>query len=684
MKRRLLINLLSAVAILFFWEAGFSRNLLVNGYMESRTAATTIAKNIDGVQSGSSADIYVVTEDNAGNLQSSPVKLPSATTGSRSLTINNPQPNTSYNIGDTIKIEWTSANIDSLLIGIYPVSAGLTAAFVTAGPVAAADGSYNMVVPGEAKVGNYGLILWDLSDTTFKKTMSPFTITDNRTLHLTVPKAGDSIYSGDSVVFRWTSAHVDSVYIAIRSKVHPQDGIFIVTIKPGSDFDHPIPQAVLASRGYYGFQVPNDADADTLTVYLIDASSNMQFYDSVQPVYLIDTTPPKIKYLTPPPGYQDFPATSGISVQFDSEIVPGTGQLHVKKADGTTVTDIPVSNLHFRGYGNGSYGDGFNIWPNELQLIPGQSYYIEMDSALVKDTQGRPFAGLKGNYWNFTVAGATLYFSEYIEGSGNNKALEIYNPTDHTVSLDNYSIAGSDDGQGFKMDSADMYYFPQGTVLRPGTVFVLANSGADTSILKVANDTLASNEDGYVCSFNGNDARVLIQKIGNNGMAWIDQIGNGNENPAGGGWDVAGVTDATIGHTLLRKASVKMGTTDWGSSAGSDAGNSQWIVESKNYFDNIGLPTSAVTGISNNTLAENISIYPNPGNGQLNINLNNTFKGSVTVRVMDMTGRVVYRFVFKNVMNQRLPVDISNEPSNLYFISISDTHNMVVKKFMKR
>jgi len=43
MKRKLLVNLLSAVAILFFWQAGFSRNLLANGGMESRADANTPA-----------------------------------------------------------------------------------------------------------------------------------------------------------------------------------------------------------------------------------------------------------------------------------------------------------------------------------------------------------------------------------------------------------------------------------------------------------------------------------------------------------------------------------------------------------------------------------------------------------------------------------------------------------------
>ena len=34
-----------------------------------------------------------------------------------------------------------------------------------------------------------------------------------------------------------------------------------------------------------------------------------------------------------------------------------------------------------------------------------------------------------------------LFFSEYVEGWANNKALEIYNPTPNTIDLSNYSIS---------------------------------------------------------------------------------------------------------------------------------------------------------------------------------------------------------------------------------------------------
>ncbi len=501
------------------------------------------------------------------------------------------------------------------------------------------------------------------------------TVKDARQLTWTNPKPGDTYYDGDSVVFRWTSENVDSVLIAAKGK--HDNGYFFLTVKGNPGSDNSVLAPVLASQGYFGLRIPPDASADTLAFYLFDAADTT-FYTVVQPIYLKDTIPPTVRGLTPNPGSSDFPASAPISVVFSEDIVVGTGQLHIMKSDGTEVEDIGASKLNFQG-------DNFYFIPNP-QLVSGQSYYIEMDAGLVKDPSGNKFAGLSGKSWSFTVATATLYFSEYVEGSSNNKALEIYNPTDHTVSLDNYMIASNYNGNSFKMDSADLYYFPKGAQLASGKVFVLANSGAVSAVLAVANDTLKYNEGGYVCAFNGNDARVLIRKLSNSDWAWIDEIGQGGVNP-GTGWDVAGVTAATKDHTLLRKANVKMGTTDWGTSAGSDSTNSQWIVKPKNYFTNLGKPTPQgdTTGISNISLASQIKLYPNPGNGQFHISLNNAIKGEVRVRIMDITGRVVYERAFSNVTtNQTLYVDISNEPSNLYFISIRDAQNTVVKKFMKR
>lgn len=174
-----------------------------------------------------------------------------------------------------------------------------------------------------------------------------------------------------------------------------------------------------------------------------------------------------------------------------------------------------------------------------------------------------------------------IFFSEYIEGSGNSKALEIYNASETAVDLSEYTIRSSYNGNGW---NSDYYSFPEGAVLQPGDVYVIANSGADQAILDVADEQLAYNDGGYVVSFNGNDARGLFR----NGLL-VDVIGVPDEDPGTDkGWSVAGTDDATINHTLIRKPAVVTGNADWSSSAGTTVSRSEWTVYDLDVFDYLG------------------------------------------------------------------------------------------------
>ena len=52
-----------------------------------------------------------------------------------------------------------------------------------------------------------------------------------------------------------------------------------------------------------------------------------------------------------------------------------------------------------------------------------------------------------------------------------------------------------------------------------------------------------------------------------------------------------GVTNATKDHVLVRKASVQVGNVDWGTSAGTTADDSEWIVLDIDTWDNLGSHT---------------------------------------------------------------------------------------------
>ncbi|MFN8134983.1 MAG: lamin tail domain-containing protein [Bacteroidales bacterium] len=112
-------------------------------------------------------------------------------------------------------------------------------------------------------------------------------------------------------------------------------------------------------------------------------------------------------------------------------------------------------------------------------------------------------------------AQSDLFFSEYIEGSGNNKALEIYNPTNQTINLSNYYILRFSNGSStFDGGGATRL---QGT-LAPYKTFVFVNGQTTSTSSSPACDPLlqamANQLDGIYPAptyMNGNDAMALVK-----------------------------------------------------------------------------------------------------------------------------------------------------------------------------
>jgi predicted extracellular nuclease len=142
-------------------------------------------------------------------------------------------------------------------------------------------------------------------------------------------------------------------------------------------------------------------------------------------------------------------------------------------------------------------------------------------------------------------AATELFFSEYVEGSSNNKALEIFNGTGAPVNLgtQGYNVQMFFNGNPVSTLTINL----SGTVAS-GDVFVLAQSAANATILAQADQT---NGSGW---FNGDDAVVLRK-----GTTVIDSIGQAGFDP-GTEWGT-GLT-STADNTLRRKAGVDAGDTN--------------------------------------------------------------------------------------------------------------------------
>ena len=171
---------------------------------------------------------------------------------------------------------------------------------------------------------------------------------------------------------------------------------------------------------------------------------------------------------------------------------------------------------------------------------------------------------------------ADLFISEYVEGSSNNKAIEIFNGTGAAVDLSNYSMKLASNGSPTWSTTNSVTL--SGT-LANNDVFVIANAQANPTILGVADMTHT------VTYFNGNDCLGLFH-----GDTLIDIIGVLGTDP-GTAWPVAGTDGATLNHTLIRKPEVDSGNTDWIAGAGTNMDNSEWIVHPQDYVDDLGSHT---------------------------------------------------------------------------------------------
>ena len=177
-----------------------------------------------------------------------------------------------------------------------------------------------------------------------------------------------------------------------------------------------------------------------------------------------------------------------------------------------------------------------------------------------------------------------LFFSEYAEGSSNNKYVEIYNPSSTTVNLNNYQIKGTNNGSAWG-DNGDRELALGGN-LAANSVYIICSDAADPAIIAKADLALPYESPVH---YNGNDAIAIFGIDGSGNFSIImDVIGNLTDPGTGNGWSVAGTENATMDHTLVRKSSISKGNTNWENSAGTSASDSEWEVKDVDDWTSLG------------------------------------------------------------------------------------------------
>ena len=276
-----------------------------------------------------------------------------------------------------------------------------------------------------------------------------------------------------------------------------------------------------------------------------------------------------------------------------------------------------------------------------------------------------------------------LFFSEYVEGPGNNNGVEIYNPSTSTFDLSAYTVNRYGNGASSSPDTWAL----SGSIA-PGQTITIGNGQTDSvwvqTYWSLPVDSVFFSACDLTCSgiyptpfyFNGDDA-ITLEKDG----GILDIIGKVGEDP-GSAWTddaTAGYTDANGGtwwtkrQTLVRKSSVKKGVTmnpivfnptlEWDSLpdatySGLGSHNCDCITS---------------TNIQNSSNSSYV-VYPNPANAGDNISIS-TFENIKKIKLYSIEGK---QFVV-NPINSKNFLVRSNElkPGNYILKILFESGNTV-------
>lgn len=167
------------------------------------------------------------------------------------------------------------------------------------------------------------------------------------------------------------------------------------------------------------------------------------------------------------------------------------------------------------------------------------------------------------------AASGDLLISEYIEGSSNNKALEVYNPSTAAVDL---AASGYALQVFFNGSASAGLTVPLAGTIAPDEVFVFAHASSGAAILAQADQTTSSG------LFNGDDAVALAK----NGTI-VDVFGQVGVDP-GSEWGTA--LTSTADNTLRRAADTCVGDVTANDAFDPAAG---WTGLATDTFDGLGV-----------------------------------------------------------------------------------------------
>jgi endonuclease I/chitodextrinase len=354
----------------------------------------------------------------------------------------------------------------------------------------------------------------------------------------------------------------------------------------------------------------------SITVYAKDAfgnTSNVSNTENITTTNVIDITAPSIP--------TNLIVSNETSSTIDLSWTASTDNVEVKEYD---------------VYVNGSFNASTLATAYTVEgLSPSTTYNF---SVLARDTSNNVSTlstAVNGTTTAAPTGASELFISEYVEGSSNNKAIEIANFTGNSITdLSIYSIKKQVNGAGTWVNKLNL----SGT-LANGSVYVIANSNAASTITDLADQTIG----GAPIDFNGNDPVGLFKND-----VLIDIVGTFN----GGSSNFA--DNITLRrNSLINSPNITYTLSEWDSYTVDnidDLGSHNILLSVQKYLENL------------------FSVYPNPTSTK-NITIsvkNNTEVKSI--QLFNLAGQLILNFENPQILQNK--IELKNIPSGFYILKV--------------
>lgn len=302
---------------------------------------------------------------------------------------------------------------------------------------------------------------------------------------------------------------------------------------------------------------------------------------------------------------------------------------------------------------------GYNIYQNGTFLKSTKSTTISIDHLTPSTTYNYTVKAYDNGYLNSpdsNIASAStlnsdsfakdLIISKYLEGTADNKALEITNRTGHPVNLSDYRVSIQAYGN-------NNYYFPapfeMEGVVQNNESFVIVNPNSNFSCFTIGQAKFATAAPQM--AFDGSRYLELRYK-----SATVDAIGVKNQSNSS--------TLANV--SLYRKTAVNQPNLTFTIN--------EWDSYPSDYCQNVGGTLSTINPVASN---KEFKIYPNPVNENLFVD-GNEIEKIKTAQILDFSGKLIYteKAPFKNKKN----ISVQNLPLGMYLLNLDGK----VYQFIKR